>query len=113
MRETGKFYLEKRIRAMGSVNSFVTSRPTGPAILRHASTVPEIDRNVFLARSAQHLLLLHGEMDFACTLDTQRYIQSLIPDSKLVVFEGAGHVPAMSRPMEVAAAINEYFTGRV
>ncbi|MCA0302539.1 MAG: alpha/beta hydrolase [Proteobacteria bacterium] len=55
-------------------------------------------------------LLLHGEKDFACTLDTQRYIQSLIPDSKLVVFEGAGHIPAMARPDEVAAAINEYFT---
>jgi pimeloyl-ACP methyl ester carboxylesterase len=54
-------------------------------------------------------LLLHGEKDFACNLETQRYIQSLIPGSKLVVFDGAGHVPAMVQPMDVAAAINAYF----
>lgn len=54
-------------------------------------------------------LLLHGEKDFACNLETQRYIQSLIPISKLVVFEGSGHIPAMTRPMDVAAAIRDYF----
>lgn len=54
-------------------------------------------------------LLLHGEKDFACTLQTQRYIHSLISGSKLVVFKGAGHVPAMARPTEVAAEINAFF----
>jgi pimeloyl-ACP methyl ester carboxylesterase len=54
-------------------------------------------------------LLLHGEKDFACNIETQRYLQSLIPGSKLVVFEGAGHVPAMARPAEVAAAIKDHF----
>jgi pimeloyl-ACP methyl ester carboxylesterase len=58
-------------------------------------------------------LLLHGDKDFACTIETQRYIESLIPDSKLVVFNGAGHVPAMARPMEVAAAINAFFDPRL
>lgn len=54
-------------------------------------------------------LLLHGEKDFACNIETQRYIQSLIPVCKLVVLEGSGHVPAMTRPMEVAAEIKRYF----
>jgi pimeloyl-ACP methyl ester carboxylesterase len=54
-------------------------------------------------------LLLHGEKDFACTIETMRYIESLIAGSKLVVFEGSGHIPAMTRPMDVADAINGYF----
>lgn len=54
-------------------------------------------------------LLLHGEKDFLVSIDTMRYIDSLIPQSKLVVLEGSGHIPAMIRPMDVAAAINDYF----
>lgn len=54
-------------------------------------------------------LLLHGERDFACNMETWRYINSLIPDSKLVVFEGSGHIPAMTRPHDVAAEINAFF----
>lgn len=62
-----------------------------------------------LPRFGLRTLLLHGEKDFACNIETQRYIQSLIPVSKLVVLEGSGHVPAMTRPMDVAAAIRDYF----
>lgn len=58
-------------------------------------------------------LLLHGEKDFACNIETQRYINSLIPDSKLVVFEGSGHIPAMTRPLHVAAEINAFFGAKL
>ena len=58
-------------------------------------------------------LLLHGEKDFACTIETMRYIESLIVGSKLVVFEGSGHIPAMTRPLDVARAINGFFDGRL
>jgi len=54
-------------------------------------------------------LLLHGEKDWLVNLETLRYMQSLIQGSRLVVFEGSGHIPAMVRPMDVAAAINDYF----
>lgn len=54
-------------------------------------------------------LLIHGEKDWICDTETMRYIQSLIPDSKLVIVEGAGHVPAMTLPMEVFNAISDYF----
>jgi pimeloyl-ACP methyl ester carboxylesterase len=71
-----------------------------------------VDWAVELPRLHLPTLLLHGEKDFACTIETQRYIQSLIPGSKLVVFEGSGHIPAMTRPKEVAAAIKAYFDGK-
>jgi pimeloyl-ACP methyl ester carboxylesterase len=66
-----------------------------------------------LPRLSLPTLLLHGEKDFACNIETQRYIQSLIPNSKLVVFEGSGHIPAMTRPMDVAAEINKFFGARI
>jgi len=66
-----------------------------------------------LPRLSLPTLLLHGEKDFACNIETQRYIQSLIPNSKLVVFEGSGHIHAMTRPMDVAAEINKFFGARI
>jgi magnesium chelatase accessory protein len=76
----------------------------------------QLERPVDWARELPRLrlpvLLLHGEKDFACTLETQQYIQSLIPVSRLVVFQGAGHLPAMVRPMEVAAEIDAFFKAR-
>jgi hypothetical protein len=38
-----------------------------------------------------------------------RYIQSLIPESRLVILGGSGHIPAMTRPMDVYNAIKDYF----
>lgn len=54
-------------------------------------------------------LLLHGEKDFLVNIETMRYLDSLLPWSKLVVLDGAGHVPAMTMPHDVAAEINAFF----
>ncbi len=73
----------------------------------------EVDWAQELPRWRLPTLLLHGEKDFACTIETMRYIESLIVGSKLVVFEGSGHIPAMTRPLDVARAINGFFDGRL
>lgn len=54
-------------------------------------------------------LIMHGEMDPFFQLRNFEYLQSLIPRSKLVVFSGSGHLPAMIRPMDVADEINQFF----
>lgn len=89
----------------------ILSRATPEAAERLYMMQPEepVDWARELPRLSMPCLLLHGEKDFACSIETQHYIQSLIPRSKLTVFEGSGHVPAMTRPMDVAAEINEFF----
>lgn len=54
-------------------------------------------------------LLVHGDQDPFYQTATMRYVHSLIPNSKLVEFQGSGHLPAMARPMDVAKVINEFF----
>ena len=54
-------------------------------------------------------LLIHGEKDVFAQTTAMQYVSSLIPQSELVVLEGAGHLPAMVRPADVARAINEFF----
>lgn len=56
-------------------------------------------------------LIIHGDRDPFYHTDTMLYVQSLIPKSKLVVMEGSRHLPAMTRPMDVAKTINEFFNG--
>lgn len=98
-------------------------RRWGVNILSRAS--PEAADKLFLMQSEQNIdwaaelrrvaiptLLLQGDKDPFCDTAAMQYIQSLIPNSKLVVFEDCGHLPAMVRPLEVAAEINSFFDSR-
>ena len=58
-------------------------------------------------------LLVHGEKDPFYRLELMQYVDSLLPDSKLVVMEGSGHVPMMARPLDVAKVIDDFFSPRI
>lgn len=53
-------------------------------------------------------LIIHGELDAIIPLAVAETTARTIPESKLVVIPGAGHVPTMTRPEEVVAAINDW-----
>src|SRR5664280_3300177 len=53
-------------------------------------------------------LIIHGELDAIIPLADAEMAARAIPDSKLVVIPGADHVPTMTRPEEVVAAINDW-----
>jgi pimeloyl-ACP methyl ester carboxylesterase len=62
-----------------------------------------------LAEMTTPTLLIHGEKDAFVTTAAMRHLASLIPHSKLMVIEGSGHLPAMIRLLDVAAAIESFF----
>lgn len=53
-------------------------------------------------------LLIWGDMDTATPLSDAKIMESLIPDSGIVVLEGAGHFSYLDRPQKFFAAL-EYF----
>jgi pimeloyl-ACP methyl ester carboxylesterase len=57
-------------------------------------------------------LVVHGELDAFYRIEHMRYTQSLFADSELVVMPGTGHLPTLSRPLEVAAHIERFFAAR-
>ena len=57
-------------------------------------------------------LIVHGELDAFYRIEHMRYTQSLISGSELVVMEGSGHLPTLTRPLEVAAHIDRFFAAR-
>ena len=56
-------------------------------------------------------LILHGELDAIIPPVVGEMAAKAIPDSKLVLIPGAGHVPTMTRPEALVAAINQWWDG--
>lgn len=53
-------------------------------------------------------LVLMGEEDALCPLDRHQLMQALMPQSRLVVIKGAGHLSTLEQPDEVNAAIADW-----
>ncbi len=71
---------------------------TGQADLRHD-----------LQRITQPTLILHGEADALAPVEAAHQLARTLPNAKLTVLRGAGHVPTMTRPHEVAHEIMSFF----
>jgi pimeloyl-ACP methyl ester carboxylesterase len=69
--------------------------------------VPDVDPRGIDIRT----LVLHGTGDVIVPIAHSRSLVELLPDAELVVFEGSGHVPTMTRPREVVEAILRRFPG--
>ena len=89
--------------------SRATPEAAEASFLAQPSQTP--DWTTVLKRLALPTLLVHGELDPLVDIRDMQYVQSLIPESKLVVMQGTGHLPAMTRPKDVAAEINAFFLG--
>lgn len=78
------------------------------AIALHLSTSKTDLRND-LHRITQPTLILHGEADALVSVEDAHQLAKTLPYVKLTVLPGAGHVPTMTRPLEVAHEITSFF----
>ena len=103
-----------------------TPEPGSEHIARWAANIlsrstPEIADRIFTMQPEERIdwakrlpeltlptLLLHGEKDPFYRLESMQYVQALLPNSKLVVMEGSGHLPMMARPLDVAKVIDDF-----
>jgi pimeloyl-ACP methyl ester carboxylesterase len=73
----------------------------------------ESDVQVDLSQVTLPTLVIHGEEDAIVPLAIGRTIAASIPDSQLVILPGTGHVPTLTRPIEVVDAIDRWATARL
>lgn len=59
----------------------------------------------------QPALVIHGDRDRVAPLAAGEHLSSGLPNARLHVLHGVAHVPFLSRPGEVAAALGEFFDG--
>lgn len=78
------------------------------AIALYLST-GEVDLRNELSHISQPTLILHGEADALVSVEEARRLAEILPNAKLSVLPGAGHVPTMTRPLEVAHEIINFF----
>jgi len=55
-------------------------------------------------------LVIHGSKDVIIPVDVGKHLATVIPDAELLILEGVGHVPTMTRPREVVTAIKRHFS---
>jgi pimeloyl-ACP methyl ester carboxylesterase len=80
-----------------------------PATLgQELAIMAETDLSDLLPHVAVPTLLLWGELDARSPLTVARQFEEAIPDTELVVIEGAGHMSNLERPQQVNAAVREF-----
>ncbi len=63
------------------------------------------DQTATLAAYRDPVLVLMGEHDIPCPRDRHDLMHALMPQSRLVVIAGAGHLPILEKPFETTAAL--------
>lgn len=88
------------------------ARDLGPEVFRRQSLAlrDRADRTATLARFTGPALVLMGEHDRLCPRDRHELMHRLMPQSRLVIVQGAGHLPPLERPAETAVALRAWLT---
>ena len=68
-----------------------------------------VDLRHDLGRVTQPTLILHGEADALVPLRSAHWLAQTLPNAKLTILPGAGHVPTLTRHHEVAQEIRRFF----
>jgi non-heme chloroperoxidase len=80
------------------------------AAIRLLDCMIGVDVRPLVAQVVQPTLILHGDQDQIVPLAYSEGLAVQIPNGRLHVARGAGHAPTITRPNEVAGAINEFFS---
>jgi pimeloyl-ACP methyl ester carboxylesterase len=84
-----------------------------PESMRHTfEAIAEADLSGLLPQIAVPTLLVWGEEDARSPLRVAREFHTAIPDSRLVVIPGAGHMSNMERPEDFNRAVLEFVANR-
>jgi pimeloyl-ACP methyl ester carboxylesterase len=86
------------------------ARSLGPEVFRRQSLAlrDRPDQTATLAAFKGPALVLMGEHDRPCPRDRHDLMHRLMPQSRLVVIEGAGHLPTLERPEQTTAALRRW-----
>lgn len=87
----------------------ILGRSPAASAIRLYQCLYGLDLRPDIARIVQPTLLIHGSEDALVPLADAEWLAAHLPSSRLHVLHGAGHVPTVTRPLEVADAINRFF----
>jgi pimeloyl-ACP methyl ester carboxylesterase len=82
----------------------------GPEVFVHQSLAlrDRTDRQGVLAAFKGPALVLMGAEDRLCPRDRHMLMHELMPQSRLVIVDGAAHLPTLEQPVETTAALRRW-----
>lgn len=88
------------------------ARALGPEVFRRQSLAlrDRADRTETLRRYGGPALVLMGEHDRPCPRDRHELMHALMPQSRLVIVAGAGHLPPLERPEATINALKDWLS---
>ncbi len=87
----------------------ILARSSQEAAIRLYQSMDGIDLRPQVGNIVLPALIIHGELDALVSLESARSLAEAMPNSRLIVLPETGHVPTVTRPAAVAAAIEEFF----
>lgn len=87
----------------------ILNRASPKAALALFRMTQAIDLRQALPNIGLPTLLLHGDLDSIALLESAEWLEGVLPCASLKIIFGAGHVPIMTKPEEVAKHINDFF----
>jgi pimeloyl-ACP methyl ester carboxylesterase len=87
----------------------ILQRATQEASIRLYECSYGIDLRPEISNIKIPTLVIHGDCDKLVPLEEAEWLASHLPNSHLHIVNGAGHVPTITRSLEVAQIINQYF----
>ena len=66
------------------------------------------DQTAILAGFKAPTLVLMGEHDIPCPKSRHDLMHAMMPQSRLVVIRGAGHLPTLEKPLEPTVALRRW-----
>ena len=87
----------------------IIDRASQEAAIALYRSAGEIDLLHDLKHISQPTLILHGEADGIVPVNEARLLSEILPNAKLSILPGAGHVPTLTRPQEIAHEVMNFF----
>jgi pimeloyl-ACP methyl ester carboxylesterase len=87
----------------------IVKRSNSRAAVELMECMEGIDIDSRLSRIRHRCLVLHGTRDVITPMASSERLASALPNAKLVIADGAGHVPTVTRPQWVAEQIDRFF----
>jgi len=87
----------------------ILARCTQPDALRLYDLMDGLNLHAQAAQIQQPTLLIHSTGDQIVPADDSRTLAALLPNARLHLIEGSGHVPTLTHGAEIAHAIEAFF----
>ena len=95
------------MKAIVENNSLNTETVIGNIVKNNSNPAWKM-KEIELKRLSAKTLIIWGEEDKVISIDYGRKLREMIPGSKIVELEGAGHVPHFEFPERVAKILNTF-----